>query len=388
MNLTLSALLPLVGRLDSSPGFDTPRERFRRFLVEHVTDVQIARELVEDCERSVGEQHHRALQDVVVLIGRFLGFETTFGDYERPFDGIKIDGHWRSRGSLSVVLEVRTDQSSSPTVEGLSRAVIATTAAARASGDPCIGLVVAARHYMGRGRLEPMIAADAHNSANRIMSAQSLLSLAAQVSTGRVTHIEAVKLLRSGVALDLVIDLLDRSGASEQKEKPVAASAPRRRPSYWVVTFGDAETTAAELLTAVCAQQTLPVAGGTASQGMGSPGDWVCFFLPDRGIGGHAQLASMADADAVHRDEGGQRRFRLTHIELYQEPIVQALRAARPFEIPPADDLSAGPCLSPIARQDFMALTTYRDTEPASGAADIPASDWELAIGQTSRSHA
>ena len=34
MNVNVSQVLAMVGRLDDSPGFDTPRERFRRFLVQ------------------------------------------------------------------------------------------------------------------------------------------------------------------------------------------------------------------------------------------------------------------------------------------------------------------------------------------------------------------
>jgi hypothetical protein len=92
MSVTLNELLSLVGRLDDAPGFDTPRERFRRFLLERVTDVPAARTLIEECQRSVGEQHHRALQDLVVVVGRLLQFEVTFGAYERSADGVKVDG--------------------------------------------------------------------------------------------------------------------------------------------------------------------------------------------------------------------------------------------------------------------------------------------------------
>ncbi len=42
-------------------------------------------------------------------------------------------------------------------------------------------------------------------------------------------------------------------------------------------------------------------------------------------------------------------------------PILQALRADRPFAVPPADVPLIGPCLAPIARQDFLALMTFRD---------------------------
>lgn len=390
MNLTLNELLPLVGRLDSSPGFDTPRERYRRFLLDHVTDVQIARALVEDCERSVGEQHHRALQDLIVLVGRFLGFETIFGMYERPADGVKIDGHWRSRGLLDVVLEVRTDQTSNPTAEHLARAVAATTTApARTSTGMCMGLAVVARHYVARGRLQHTIAADANGSVLRTISVQSLLSLASQVVAARVSHVETVKLLQSGGALDLVIDLVDRPPASDRAVESIPEPAPRRPPAFWVATIFDNETPAAELLASVVAhRQVLGICRTGTSQSDGSPGDWVCFFLPNRGIAGHARLASVVDnsASIVRSAEQFSRVYRLTNVELYEEPVVQALRAGRPFEVPPPNVLVAGPCLSPIARQDFMALTTYRDGEPSPGlVGEKPAGEWELASGRTSR---
>jgi hypothetical protein len=60
MNLTVNQLLNIVGRLDDSPGFDTPRERFRRFLGERVTDAQSARIVIQECRQMSGEQNHRA----------------------------------------------------------------------------------------------------------------------------------------------------------------------------------------------------------------------------------------------------------------------------------------------------------------------------------------
>ena len=54
MTVTLNELLMLVGRLDDSAGFDTPRERFRRFLVEHVTGAHTARSLIAGLSPEVG----------------------------------------------------------------------------------------------------------------------------------------------------------------------------------------------------------------------------------------------------------------------------------------------------------------------------------------------
>ena len=372
MNVTLTDLLPLVGRLDAAPGFDSPRERFRRFLLEHVSDVPTARGLIDECQRSVGEQRHRALQDLVVLLGRFLGFETIFGSYEPSSAGVKVDGHWRSRGLLDVVLEIRTDQTSHASMDSLDRALAATAATARVDGASRIGLAVLARHYTARGRLESALAADARNSELRIVSVRSLLALAAQVTADRLSHVEVVKLLQSGFALDFVINLIDRPaadvGSSESPVDPAPpAPADRRETAFWVATVLDNESAAAEqLLASVIAQRrVLGICITGSLQSEGSPGDWVCFFLPGKGIVGHAQLASIVEhsASVVRNAAQFSRVYNLSHVALYQEPIVQALRAGRPFAVPPADVPLAGPCLSPIARQDFVALTAYREEE-------------------------
>jgi len=373
MNITLTDLLPLVGRLDAAPGFDSPRERFRRFLLEHVTDVATARSLLEECQRSVGEQRHRALQDLVVLIGRFLGFEITFGTYERSTTAPTIDGQWRSRGLLDVVIELRTDQTSHASADNLNRALAAAAIAPRIDGCPRIGLAVVARHYAGRGRLEQAFTADAHGSDLRIVSVRSLLTLAAHVTSDRLSHVEAVKLLQSGFALDFVITLLDRPAAVTPAEEPVAPAAQlvpvqRHDPAFWVATILDDEMASAEQLLAsvIAHRRVLGICHAGPLQSEGSPGDWVCFFLPGKGIVGHAQLASVIDnsGSVVRNAAQFSCVYRLSHVELYEEPIVQALRAGRPFAVPPGDVPLAGPCLAPIARQDFIALTTYREDVP------------------------
>jgi hypothetical protein len=367
MSITLDELLPLVGRLDDAPGFDTPRERFRRFLLERLTDVPTARALIEDCQRSVGEQRHRALQDLIVLVGRLLRFEITFGTYERSAGGVRVDGQWRSPG-LAVVLEIRTDQTTAATMEGLARAVAAT--AARVDVDSRIGLCVVARQYAARGKLTHALAADTLLRDIRVVSVRSLLSLAAQVSADRLSHAEVVKLLRSGFALDFVIDLLDRPAVNGRSSESIAdpARAPHvdhHEPAFWVATITGNETAAPEQLlrSVVAHRRVLAVCHAGRLGSEGSPGDWVCFFLPGKGIVGHAQLMSIIEdsASVVRQASRFSRVYRLADVTLYEQPVVQALRAERPFAVPPANVPLAGACLAPIARQDFLALTTHRD---------------------------
>ena len=68
-------------------------------------------------------------------------------------------------------------------------------------------------------------------------------------------------------------------------------------------------------------------------------------------------------------------------------PIVQALRAGRPFAVPPPDVPLAGPCLAPIARADFVALTRYRHDAPPSSDSGSAGNGYEGVSERGSRSH-
>ena len=366
MSITLDELLLLVGRLDDAPGFDTPRERFRRFLLERVTDVPTVSALIDDCQRSVGEQRHRALQDLIVIVGRLLRFEVTFGTYEPSADAVKVDGQWRSPGLLDVVLEIRTEQTTSATLDGLARA----TAAAPGAGlEPRIGLCVVARQYAARARLSRAL--DVSRLPDiRVVTVASLLALAAQAAADRLVHAEVVKLLHSGVALDFVIDLLDRPAANGHSVESAAeqdppAPAAVREPAYWIATITGNEVAAPEQLLAsvIAERRVLAICPWGKLRGEGSPGDWVGFFVPGKGLVGHAQLESIVDdsTKVVRHARRFSCVYRLERVTLYQRPILQALRADRPFAVPPADVPLIGPCLAPIARQDFLALMTFRD---------------------------
>jgi hypothetical protein len=369
MSVSLAELLPLVGRLDDTPGFDSSRERFRRFLLERSSHLPTIHALVEECQRSVGEQHHRALQDLIVVLGRALRFGVTFGMYERSGNDLHTHGRWRSSGLLDVMLQIETDHTTA-TLEPLARAI-----AANRTVDDCeqstIGLCVVARQAVARGRLAALIAQREFTDI-RVVSARSLLSLAAHAAADRVSHAEVVELLRTSPALDFMIDLMTRPGGGDRSsefgpEELPAPHVPDPQPACWVaIISGDAMVTPERWLASVIAdRQVLAVCVGDQTGAHGSPGDWVCFFLANKGIVGHAQLAYLVEdgARVVRHGEKFGRVYRLAHLTLYEQPVVQALRAARPFALPSAGAPFAGSSLTPIARQDFMALTTSSATE-------------------------
>jgi len=366
MSISLAELLPLVGRLDDAPGFDTPRERLRRFLLEHSAALPTIHTLVDECQRSVGEQHHRVLQDLIVVVGRALRFAVTFGVYERSADNLEAHGRWRSAGLLDVVLQIETDHTSA-TLEPLARAVAAGAAAANGE-PPTIGLCVVARQSAARGKIASLVAQGQFPDI-RVVSARSLLSLAAHAAAGRVRHAEIVELLRTNAQLDFMIDLMTRPGAADRSSEPLAAGAEGvtvtdRRGAFWVAIInGDAVVTPERWLASVIVERHLLAVSDTGEwRGHGSPGDSVCFFLANKGIVGHAQLASVVeDGGSVMRnaDKFG-RVYRLAHLTLYERPVVQALRAGRPFDIPAGASPFAGSCLAPITRQDFMGLISVQ----------------------------
>jgi hypothetical protein len=198
-----------------------------------------------------------------------------------------------------------------------------------------------------------------------VITVGSLLALAARAAADRVTHTEILTLLQSGVALDFVIDLLDRPSANSQPGEPMAehgqpAPAEPHEPAYWIATIAGNEAPSDQLMGSVIAdRRVLAISPWGTLSGEASPGDWVGFFVPGKGLVGHAQLASIVDdtSKVVRHAQRFSWVYRLERITLYERPIHQALRADRPFAVPPADVALAGPCLAPIGRQDFLALT-------------------------------
>lgn len=92
MNHSLDVILDLVGTLDDSPGEDTVREQFRKYLEREVKDVGHRRDLLEKCLREPVTQYACALQDFIKYAGHFLGFEVDHGRYPGVAGEIGHDG--------------------------------------------------------------------------------------------------------------------------------------------------------------------------------------------------------------------------------------------------------------------------------------------------------
>lgn len=378
MKLDLPELLTLLGRLDDAPGVDTPRDRYRRFLTRQLTTVQAVRDLIEQTQAALGDQHARARQDLVLLLGRSLGFDVTFGTYESASGAVRLEGHWRSRRRARIAVEVRGEQTADGGVETLARTVSALSASLPAdAGERWVGLCVTTPFYAARGRLETQLA---HRAAGdiRCISLDALLWLAEMSEAHRVDHDDVLRLLTTGPDSDFMVQLMRRltETASPRHDSqlprtatPNSASAdaiPRMsivvKPDriadtrFWVATLRQDETaTPEQLLDAVIARRQ--VLGATHAGAAGPPreGDWVCFYIDGVGVAGHAQLdLAIADASAVIR--GASRFtavFRLENVTIYDVPNVVL---DEPAVLRQADGVS-GTIISPLSRDEFERLT-------------------------------
>lgn len=215
MHVSLDDVLSLVGRLDDAPGFDTPRERFRRFLVERVTEIATLRSLLEQGQHAPGDQHTRALQDVLVMLGRVLGFETAFGSYERLAGVLKFDGLWRSRHGVEIALDSRLgDLPRSPSdLDGLIRTLAALPPLRPDTQVRRVGLCIVTTAHGPRRRLDEALAADRRYSDVRVVSMRSLLWFGEAASAGRLGHEEIAQMFANAENVDVVVDLMARTSA-------------------------------------------------------------------------------------------------------------------------------------------------------------------------------
>jgi hypothetical protein len=391
MSVTLNQLLTLAGRLDDSPGFDTPREGFRRFLNQHVTDAHIARALIEQCQHALGEQHHRALQDLVVFVGRFLGFETAFGLYQPAAGAPEEYGRWLSRRRLEVVLEIRTDHKNTD-FEDLTRTAAALTEAAEpARAARALGLCVLTPPYTSRDRFEEAAMAQKPHSGIRVVSLRSLLLLADMMGAGRLKHDDVLRVFSSIRAPDFVVELLDQfARAPVSGDTPLIARDEPRAPdvqemsadtNFWCAIVGyDESGTPEQFVAAVIDKRHLFVIDDhkTAEHGL-RPGDWVCFFIAGRGVVANARVASITEhSEALIRD--AHRFSHLLHlndVEVYlNAPVVpdaeieSRLPMARRHVADPV-----APARIRLSWQEFVALTTHR--EERNGAPTLSGEDGE-----------
>lgn len=344
--LTLQQILSLVGKLDDTPGDETPRERFRQFLKQNTRDVGQLRDYIEECLRNSGDQYNRALQDLVNYLGHFLGFSVTFGRYQGVQGQNGFDGHWASPTGFHIVIEVKTTDAyaiKASTLVGYIDGLISEKSIA--NWDCALGLYVVGRPDAELRQLENAIIAERRTHQLRLISTESLLSLAEMMSEYKVAHEEILALLRpSGPKIDPIVDLMARLVAerrSEQLPEPVSQPEPEKealqqeqelpvegKSVYWLTSVkSDEKGTAEDTIKTLVGQEHIYAFGeGTPGRKLIKPGDWICFYANGKGIIAHAKIVSRPEKKShrlIRHPDKYPWTFRLANAALYPDaPVV------------------------------------------------------------------
>lgn len=339
MTVSLAHILTLTGPLDDATGFDAPRERFRRFLLEYVHDPATARSLIDQCQYAPGLQSHRALQDLVALLGQLLGFRAEFG------------GVWRSRLDDHVITLTLAPSTSSE----LSQLLI--DGDVEAQPDRRQLFVVTPQSIARTSIVEALVAKGVRSNIS-VVSLSALLTLADMSGDGRISHREVVRLIDSDLGIDFVVALVGTSNEA----RPADTNDGTFEPSFWLApVVPDYETSPEAFLDVVSQRRAFGVAPPDPSGNSPHKGDWICFYIAGRGVVGHARISSFVGSANTPRDGRRLKQILiLQDLELrMDEPIAPDAEAQLRLR---AADVEAHPAqkLIAISRSSFETMTAVR----------------------------
>lgn len=304
MSLSLTEILDLVGKLDDTPGEDTPRGRFRSKLPIYAKDIGQVRDYVEECLRNKGDQYNRALQDLVNHLGTFLGFKVTFGRYQGAPGEIGFDGHWESETTgFHVVVEVKTTDAYAIKTSTLLHYINELVSMKRIPDrDRALGLYVVGRPDPQIRQLEHAIIAEKLTQQLRVVSVESLLALAEMRAQYGLGHEEVLSLMRpSEPSIDPLVRIMQQlvSGRTPAPPEPdeEEASPEPSGVAYWLTPVRSYEGQSAKECVQSLVGEAHVYAFGEHTPGRVKikPGDWICFYACGEGVVAHAKVASAPE---------------------------------------------------------------------------------------------
>jgi hypothetical protein len=335
MSITLNQILSLVGELDDTPGDSAPRERFRRFLQENVKEIGQIRDYAGECLRNTGEQYNKALQDLVNHLGQFLGFEVTFGRYQGVPGQIGFDGYWKSPTGFHIVIEVKTTEVyavKTSTLVGYVDQLISEKKIP--DWDRALGLYVIGRPDPEVNQFENSIIAEKRTHQLRIISVESLISLAETMNEYEVDHEDILAVIQpSRPTIDPVAGLMARLVAQPkpeiipEQEMPVEEQITKEI-GYWLTPVrGDEEHTAEEIIKILVREEKIYAFGErTPGRRHLKPDDLICFYASGNGVVAHAKIASKPEKKRhpkIDHPEKYPWLFHLKNEKLYLDsPII------------------------------------------------------------------
>lgn len=243
--LSLDELLTLVGELNDSPGDDSARERFRRYLQKNIRDLQLLAVYIDGCSGAPDSQRARAFQDLVSHVGHFMGFEVTYGPYRELPGRIGFDGSWRSDLGVHLIVEVKTAETFSARRAGLARSIESLISRGEIEDwNHALGLYVIGGEHVPTSFLERLILEEPQSHRIRTISVSSLHTLAELSANQTLTHSQVLDLMGAGAPrIDPLVDIVAR--VDSRASRQFVAGIGREDPEDWALEQGDIEAVAA-----------------------------------------------------------------------------------------------------------------------------------------------
>jgi hypothetical protein len=343
---TLQEVLDLVGTLDDTTGENPSRERFRSYLARSAQTIGAVRDYIETCLRTSGPQYHRALQDLVNHTAQLIGFEVEFGRYHGVQGAIGYDGIWRSR-DLAIVVEVKTTDVYAVRTATLLHYVDQLISDHRvADWGHALGLYVVGRAEAALTQLENAILAERRTQQLRVITAESLLSIAELVQDERISQDEAVVLLKpTSPFVDDIVRLLARVAGPPPGDprvpqtgdtlgltttispSPTAGATSIENRACWLTAVSDdQETSAQEAIRTLLDAGWYVYGERTPGRKRLQVGDRLCFYESGVGVVAAAEVASVPERRTLSLIRDAERypwAFHVTNVRyFFDAPVV------------------------------------------------------------------
>jgi hypothetical protein len=252
-------------------------------------------------------------------VGSFLGFDVVFGRYQGVQGELGFDGHWKSPKDFHIVTEIKTTDAYAIKAATLTGYVDGLISEKRIpSWDCALGLYIVGRPDAELKQLDNAIIAEKRTDRLRVITVESLLSLAELMTKYDLTHQAILDVLRpSGPRIDPVVELIaglvaesqDETPAvpqagspghlREEKVPPVSATRAGESPetggaAFWLtpVKSGD-DQTAEECIAELVGEKHYYAFGqGTPGRKHMKAGDSIGFYATTKGVVAHATLSS------------------------------------------------------------------------------------------------
>jgi hypothetical protein len=298
-----------------TPSENSSRERFRNYLARSRQTIGAVRDYVETCLRTSGPQYDRALQDLVNHTARLVGFEVDFGRYRGVQGAIGYDGIWRA-GDLAIVVEVKTTDVYTVRTATLVNYVDELISDHQVTDwDHALGLYVVGRAEAALTQLENAILAERRTQQLRVITVESLLSIAELVQDERISPDEAVVLLKpTSPFVDDIVRLIARVAATPPGDprvpqtgdtlgltttaalSPTTGATSTESCAYWLTAVSDdQETSAQEAIRTLLDAGWYVYGERTPGRKRLQVGDGLCFYESGVGVVAAAEVTSVPE---------------------------------------------------------------------------------------------